>query len=82
MTEALEFNCFILDAVVGQIMKELQMIDSVIAKDIFARLITHWRSGEVDGRPLVEVEALQRDRDRLMDHQTMVLDQLKHAVLM
>jgi hypothetical protein len=78
MREALEFNSYILDRTVEQLHQELQSLNPVIVRKISKRLVELWRSEKLNGQQLVEFEVGQRERDKLADHQTTVLEQLRN----
>lgn len=55
MTNALRFNCYVLDEVVDQIVENLTNIHG------YDYLIEYWTSNELDGKPLLEVEQENRE---------------------
>ncbi|MCL0090150.1 tetratricopeptide repeat protein [Dehalococcoidia bacterium] len=80
MSEGLQYNSYILDKTLREMLSALQVLDSTITSRICQRIAILWRSGKLDTLSLVKAERKLRERDALPDNQTSVLEQLATSI--
>ena len=77
MMEALQFNSYALDITFDQLYQELMILNVGIAKNILERLIVFWSSEKREGQRVIEFELSCRERDRVENHRTPIIDVIK-----
>ena len=76
MMEALQYNSYVLDKALHEMVTNLRALDVEIADKICKQIATLWRLGEFNSQPFVEVERKLRERDALPSNQTPIVEQL------